>query len=98
MKSLSMYFTFNLKLSNIYARITKINGNAKYLLKKIKDMGCGCKKKTQVPPPQVARPVPAPPSRITLKENPLPRPPQPIPPAQQRNVNEIVEKLAQIQR
>lgn len=56
-------------------------------------MGCGCKKKTQVPPPQVAKPVPAPPSRVSLKENVPPRPPQNIPPVQQRTVNEIVDKL-----
>lgn len=57
-------------------------------------MGCGCKKKSQIPPPQVAKP--APPSRVSLKENVPPRPPQNIPPVQQRTVNEIVDKLDSI--
>jgi hypothetical protein len=61
-------------------------------------MGCGCKKKRQVVPPQVARPAPPPPSRIRFNENIPPRPPQNIPPAPQKTVNEIVEKLNEIKK
>lgn len=60
-------------------------------------MGCGCKKKTIVPP-QPAPPAPvAAPAKVVLKESVPPTilPPKPLEP-QQDEVNRMVDKLNSI--
>ena len=51
-------------------------------------MGCGCKKKHEAPAQQ--------PAQIKLTESPPPRPPEPVHPVEQQEVNNIVEKLNDI--